>query len=82
MAKNSTVRLETNVRLDTLAFQLVEQLNRAALRRLIREIDALVADYHFTKQLRDHFVMEIEKEDAEMAMRNQCSTTKKDGSAS
>jgi hypothetical protein len=80
--KKPTIQLETRVALDTLALQLTEQLNRAALRKLIREIDSFVADYDFTKQLRDYFVKEIAIEDAEAAIRDQNTTTKKEASSS
>jgi hypothetical protein len=63
MRKAHRVRLQTSIAFGDLAQQLVDELERNSLTALIRDIDAVVADYDFTKKLRDYFVNEIKAED-------------------
>jgi hypothetical protein len=63
MRKTERVRLIASVPYGDLARQLVDELNRPAIAKLIKDLDALVADYDFTKKLRDYFVAEMKEED-------------------
>jgi hypothetical protein len=63
MRKTERVRLITSVPYGDLARQLADELDRAAIAKLIYDLDALVADYDFTKKLRNYFVAEIKEED-------------------
>jgi hypothetical protein len=59
-AKKLTIHSEID--LDDLVEEIVT-LDDESIFNLIKTIDLQVADYDFTKKLRDYFVKEIEKED-------------------
>ncbi len=59
-AKKLLIRSEIN--LDDLVEEIVT-LDDESIVNLIKTIDLQVADYDFTKKLRDYFVKEIKKED-------------------
>ena len=59
-AKKLSIR--TDINLDDLVEEIVT-LNDESIFDLIKSIDSQVADYDFTKKLRDYFVKEIKKED-------------------
>lgn len=42
----------------------ISDLDNKNIINFIKEVDGLVADYYFTKTLRDYFVKEIANEDA------------------
>jgi len=68
---------KTSYVLDDLANDLAMQLGHDTLIELIKELDLYIEDYDFTKELRDHFVREIEKEDAaEAAIATVCDPEK------
>lgn len=62
--KPSTVEILATLSLEDLVDRLTDQLTDEELFTLIRDIDITVADYDFTKRLRDHFVAEIDKEES------------------
>ena len=57
------IRMISDVGIHDLAKQ-ISDLENKDISDLVKEIDGLVADYKFTKSLRDYFVKEIENEDA------------------
>lgn len=59
-AKKLTIHSEIN--LDDLVEEIVT-LDDESIFNLIKTIDLQVADYDFTKNLRDYFVKEMKKED-------------------
>jgi hypothetical protein len=59
-AKKLVIRSEVN--LDDLVEEIVT-LDDKSIFNLIKTIDLQVADYDFTKKLRDYFVKEMKKED-------------------
>jgi len=59
-AKKLAIRSEVN--LDDLVEEIVT-LDDKSIFNLIKTIDLQVADYDFTKKLRDYFVKEMKKED-------------------
>lgn len=61
--KNRNVSITTSVNIRQLA-QEISDLDNEVIKEFIKELDGLVAGYHFTKSLRDYFIKEIEKEDA------------------
>lgn len=64
VSTRDTVSIESEVNLQSLVFQLVNNVSDDALFQLIMDIDTQVADYDFTKKLRDAFDEEIRQEDA------------------
>ena len=59
-AKKLTIHSE--ISLDDLAEE-IKSLDDESIFELIKSIDLQVADYDFTKKLRDYFVKEMKKED-------------------
>lgn len=59
-AKKLTIHSE--ISLDDLAEE-IKSLDDESIFELIKSIDLQVADYDFTKNLRDYFVKEMKKED-------------------
>jgi len=57
------VEILVNLEVDQIVADLCTQLDHDDLLELIKQIDAEVADYDFTKELRDYFVEEVEDED-------------------
>lgn len=43
---------------------LIDWLSREELINFIKRVDRRIADYDFTKELRDYFISEVEGEDA------------------
>jgi hypothetical protein len=62
MRKTDRVNFRASVPFGDLAQQLVDELSHAALMKLIKDIDARVADFDFTLKLRDFFIQEVREE--------------------
>lgn len=62
MAKKQTIALNMEVDSYDLVSAIVDGLPDNEIFNLIKNLDLRVADYTFTKALRDHFVNEIKKE--------------------
>ena len=56
------ITIHTNVDLDNLIEE-IGTLNDETIFEFIKSIDMRVAEYNFTKKLRDYFVKEIKEED-------------------
>jgi hypothetical protein len=63
MGKNGKIRVMGEFTVDELLWALSD-IDQSELRQFIKDLDAQVADYKFTKSLRDYFIKEIKKEDA------------------
>ena len=63
MAKQTGVRICSDVNLHYLANEISDLDNKTVI-EFVKEIDGLMADYRFTKTLREYFVKEIKNEDA------------------
>ena len=61
--KNRNVNITASVNISQLAHE-ISDLDNDVIKEFIKELDGLVADYKFTKSLRDYFIKEIENEDA------------------
>jgi hypothetical protein len=59
------INLQLNISQKELANALICHKNRQDLFELIKTIDLTVAELDFTEKLRDYFVSEMEKENAE-----------------
>ena len=57
------VVIPLNIQIENLIDSLKKNLSRDELIDFIKEIDLSVAEYDFTAKLRDHFIMEMAKED-------------------
>lgn len=64
ISDKETVTIESEINLQSLAFQLVSNTSDDALFQFIMDLDTQVADYDFTLKLRDAFDEEIRQEDA------------------
>jgi hypothetical protein len=64
MSKNRC-RLYVEVSYADITDEIIQQMTYEQLLKLVKEIDKAVADYGFTRKLRDYFVKEMEKEDAD-----------------
>ena len=53
---------EATLPIDTLIVRIREQLSLEGVFEFVKALDLAMADYDLTKNLRDHFVSEMEKE--------------------
>lgn len=58
------LELTSTVNLQDLAWRIARQIDNSSIELFIQELDSQVADYDFTRNLRDFFVSAIEEEDS------------------
>ena len=58
------VIIPLDIPIENLIDSLKKSLSKGELIEFIKELDLSVAEYDFTKKLRDHFVLELAKEDS------------------
>ena len=57
------MKITVDIELDNLVGAIVQNWDKDQIFEYIRRLDLWVAEYDFTKRLKDHFVAEMEKEE-------------------